>query len=155
MTAKKMKSCLKCEGTGRLKCFRHIESGRCFQCDGKGCVEDVPPADWVPAPKKPHPSAAESRRLASAMLETAAEYFKKADAAIRERNPADAEEFFMYAGRRVGLAVVDLPLFQRAVARARERSPQRFQAALEEGVRAGVYARSIEFDGIEYQGEAP
>jgi hypothetical protein len=89
------------------------------------------------------------------MLETAAEYFKRADAAIRERNPADAEEYFGYAGRRVGLAVVDLPLFQRAVARARERAPQRFQAALEEGVRAGVYARSIEFDGIEYQGEAP
>ena len=149
MATKKMKPCPKCEGSGRLKCFKHVESGRCFQCEGKGCVEDVPPAEWVPLPKKPHPSLAQSRETALLNLDTAAAFFKKADDALRSA-PWDAEEYFMYAGNRVGLSILDLALFQRASARARARTPQKFHAALEEGIRAGVHSRAVQFEGIEF-----
>ena len=33
---KKFRTCPKCKGTGFLKCYEEIQTGRCFRCNGTG-----------------------------------------------------------------------------------------------------------------------
>lgn len=35
-------SCIKCQGTGKLRHFMHIDNGRCFTCAGTGSVTSRP-----------------------------------------------------------------------------------------------------------------
>jgi hypothetical protein len=41
-TAPSACTCPRCDGRGVLNCFRHVESGRCFMCDGAGTVKAAP-----------------------------------------------------------------------------------------------------------------
>lgn len=47
-----MSKCLKCNGTGYIERFKHIEGGECFECGGSGVAFD---ADEAVGKVKPQP----------------------------------------------------------------------------------------------------
>jgi DnaJ-class molecular chaperone len=41
-TSTETATCTRCGGTGNIPCFRHIDGGECYACDGTGHVAGAP-----------------------------------------------------------------------------------------------------------------
>lgn len=74
--------CRKCSGPGKIDCYRHVEGGRCFRCEGRG-YEDRPEVIKLY-------SADDNARLDAIEAKKAAKRAANAQAA-REQEKADAE----------------------------------------------------------------
>ena len=145
--------CTRCYGDKVLPGYKHIEQGVCFECRGTGRSSRAPRRMSKPVEdrkKMPHPSAAESRRLADVALERVATLFRYFDAnkpwpgkSVYDSVP-DPESI----GVALSGAIFDFERFQRAVRRARERLPSSGHEEFEKGLAYGVNGLAAHYEGI-------
>ena len=156
--AKKTNPCYRCGGGQILPQFKHVDAGVCFRCRGSGIDPGRDPSRrYTPrstsgASKSPPPTGATAREMAVEAMNSVAYRFKYIEGGGWQEEGFDGpEEAYSLLGYRLAMAVFDLSVFNRAVARARARIPFDYRLAFESGLAGGIRELRDQFHGIVWE----